>query len=124
MNAVAWVLTGLLSLAFSAAGAGKLTQKYEHLATTDRMRWVEDFTPTQIGLIGALELAGVAGLILPWALNIARWLTPTAAGCLAATMIGAALVHRRRRERPQLVVNGVLFVIAVSLAALRLWQLA
>ena len=41
--------------------------------------------------IGVCETLGALGLILPWALNVRRELTPIAAACLVIIMIGAVI---------------------------------
>jgi uncharacterized membrane protein YphA (DoxX/SURF4 family) len=62
-----------------------------------------------IKLIGALELLAAIGLILPAVLDIAPVLVPLAATGLAVTMVGAAIVHIRRKEYPMLVGNAVFY---------------
>ncbi|MEV4552494.1 DoxX family protein [Nonomuraea wenchangensis] len=78
--------------------------------------WVEDFTLTQIRLIGAVELLGALGLILPAVTGIASFLTPLAATGLAITMLGAAATHARRKEPTAVVVNMVLLAPAALIA--------
>ncbi|GII05532.1 DoxX family protein [Planobispora takensis] len=78
--------------------------------------WVEDFTPARIRLIGAAELLGALGLILPAATGIASILTPLAAAGLALTMLGAAATHARRREPAAIAVNLTLLALAAVVA--------
>jgi uncharacterized membrane protein YphA (DoxX/SURF4 family) len=114
MNVVLWVLTGVLAVAFLAAGATKLIQPKEKLATS--MGWVEDFSPGTVKLIGALEVLAAIGLILPAALDIVPVLVPLAAVGLIALMIGAALTHARRKEFPMIAINLTLLVLAALVA--------
>lgn len=114
MNVVLWILQILLALAFAASGALKLTRPREQLA--ERMGWVDDFSAGTVRLIGALEVLAALGLILPRATGIAPVLTPLAALGLVALMIGAAVVHARRREYPMIAANAVLLVLAVIVA--------
>ena len=118
MNIALWIIAGLLALAFLAAGAMKLAQPKEKLAATG-MAWVEDFSPGMVKTIGALEVLGALGLILPAALGIIPVLVPIAAVGLAALMIGAAITHARRKERQMLPVNLILFALAVIVAVSR-----
>ena len=118
MNIALWIIAGLLALAFLAAGAMKLTQPKEKLAATG-MAWVDDFTPSMVKTIGALEVLGALGLILPAALGIIPVLVPTVAIGLAALMVGAAITHARRKERQMLPVNLVLFALAAVVAVAR-----
>ena len=67
-------------------------------------------------IIGALEVAGAIGLILPWLLDIAPILTPIAALGLVLTMLGAAIVHLRRGETQMIVPNIVLGLLALFVA--------
>jgi uncharacterized membrane protein YphA (DoxX/SURF4 family) len=115
MNIVLWILQSLLALAFLFTGSSKLAQPKEALAQRG-MAYVEDFTTTQVKLIGAAEVLAAIGLILPWATGIASVLTPIAAIGLAVIMVGAILTHRRRKESQPIPVNALLFVLAVVVA--------
>ena len=117
MNVVLWIIAGLLAVLFIAAGGMKATMPKEKLA--ERMAWVEDFSPAAIKTIGVLEVLGGLGLVLPAILDIAPILVPIAATGLAVTMVGAVIVHVRRKE-PQLIVpNVVLLVLALVVAIFR-----
>ncbi len=114
MDTALWILQVLLALAFGMAGLLKMTQPSAKLA--ERMKWVNDFSTTQIRLIGGLELLGAIGLLLPALTRILPWLTPLAATGLVLTMIGAAIVHVRRGELPMIAPNVVLLVLAAIVA--------
>lgn len=124
MNLVAWILSGLLAVAFIAAGTAKLLTPPEKLRLNPKMAWTNDFTNTQVKAIGAIEVLGGIGVILPWLLDIARVLTPLAAVGLALTMIGAMITHARRGElKEALPINGLLFAVAAAVAIIRFSQL-
>ena len=114
MNIALWIAQILLALAFGMAGTLKLTQPKPKLATN--MGWVDDFSDSQVKLIGLAELLGAVGLILPWALNIMPTLTPVAAVGLMITMMGAAYTHSRRGETSNIIPNLVLFALAAFVA--------
>jgi uncharacterized membrane protein YphA (DoxX/SURF4 family) len=95
-------------------GATKLSQPKEKLAKN--MAWVEDFSQGTVRLIGALEVVGAIGLVLPALTRILLWLTPLAALGLVLLMIGAALTHLRRREYGNIAMNAVLLVLAAFVA--------
>jgi uncharacterized membrane protein YphA (DoxX/SURF4 family) len=114
MNVVIWVLQVLLALAFLAAGLTKLTQPRQKLATT--MGWVEDFSDPGVRAIGALEVLGALGLLVPALTGVATVLVPLAAVGLALLMVGAAVTHRRRGELPMIGINTVLLVLTVVVA--------
>ena len=114
MGIALWVIQGLLAVAFLGAGTMKLSQPKEKLAAN--MGWVEDFSQPAVRLIGAVEVLGAIGLVLPALTGILPWLTPLAALGLALTMVGAALTHLRRKEYGNIAVNAVLLVLAAFVA--------
>lgn len=118
MDIVLWILAGLLALAFAAAGLMKLTQPKAKLASSG-MAWTEDFSDGQVKAIGAVELLGAIGLVLPAALGIAEILTPLAAAGLALTMVGAAITHVRRGEGTSVPINVILGGLALFVAIMR-----
>jgi uncharacterized membrane protein len=77
MNIALWIVQILLALAFTAAGVMKLTQPKD--AMREKMPFVDDFGSGAIRLIGLLEVLGAVGIVLPWLLGVAPWLTPLAA---------------------------------------------
>jgi uncharacterized membrane protein YphA (DoxX/SURF4 family) len=109
-----WIVAIVMALAFAAAGTVKLTQPKEKLK--QRMSWVEDVSPNTIRLIGATEVLGALGLILPAITGIATELVPVAAVGLAVVMVLATVVHLRRGEPKVLPVNIVLFLLATFVA--------
>jgi len=117
MDIAAWIVQVLLALAFGMAGFMKATQPREKLAAN--MKWVEDFSPNIVKVIGGLEVLAAIGLILPALTKILPVLTPLAAVGLVLTMIGASLTHLRRKEYPVIVANLVLMALAVFVAYVR-----
>ena len=55
MDVTLWVVAGLLAAAFLSAGALKLSQPRQALATSGQ-GWVEDFSAGQVKVIGTLEV--------------------------------------------------------------------
>ncbi|HZA09073.1 DoxX family protein [Mycobacterium sp.] len=115
MNLALWIIAIVLAVGFAASGLMKLFVPKDKLVTAGQ-GWAADFSPTNIRLIGAIEILGALGLILPAALNIAPILVPLAAVGLALVMLGAAVTHARRKEIPNIAVNVVLLVLAIVLA--------
>ncbi|GEB94678.1 DoxX family protein [Microbacterium lacticum] len=93
-----WIVNIVLALLMLGAGFAKATSSKEKLAENPRMAWTEGFSPVAIRLIGIAEVLGALGLILPLATGIAPILTPIAAVGLAILMLGATVVHLRRKE--------------------------
>jgi len=114
MNIALWIVQALLALAFGMAGAMKSTQPKEKLAA--QMGWVNDFSASNVKLIGVLELLAAIGLIAPLLTGILPWLTPLAALGLVLTMVGAMVTHARRKENSALGINLVLLLLAAFVA--------
>ena len=114
MNVVLWIISGLLAAAFLAAGLTKLTQPAEKLETT--MPWTKGVSAGSVKTLGALEILAAIGLILPGVVKTAPVLVPLAATGLVIVMIGAAVVHARRKENPMILTNLVLLILAAVVA--------
>jgi uncharacterized membrane protein YphA (DoxX/SURF4 family) len=110
MGTALWVVQVLVAAAFLVSGATKLSQPKEKLVKN--MAWVEDFSQQTVRLIGAVEVLGAIGIVVPALTGILPWLTPLAALGLVLTMIGAALTHLRRTEYGSIAMNAVLLVLA------------
>ena len=115
MNIALWVVAGLLAVAFFAAGLMKALRPKDQLAASG-LAWVEDFSAPMVKLIGVLEVLAAIGLILPALLDIAPIFVPLAAVGLVLMMIGAMVVHARRKEYPMLAPNLVLLLLAAFVA--------
>jgi uncharacterized membrane protein len=114
VNVALWIVQILLALAYVAAGVMKVSQSKEKLAPT--MTWVNHYSATSVKLIGAAELLGGLGLILPWLFGIAKWLTPVAAVGLVIVQIGAIVHHVRHKDTKSLPLNAVLLLLALFVA--------
>ncbi|MGT2532763.1 DoxX family protein [Streptomyces nojiriensis] len=115
MNTALWVIASVLALTFLAAGLMKISRPREKLAASG-MAWTADFSPGAVKKVGAVEVLGAVGLIVPAALGIAPALAAWAALGLAATMLGAAVLHLRRKEATALPVALLLLVLAAVVA--------
>lgn len=96
MNTLLWILAFALAAVFLGSGAVKLLSPREQ--QIERTPYVEDFPQNMIRGIGALEILGAMGLLIPALTGIATVLVPMAAAGLAITMVFAALVHVRRGD--------------------------
>lgn len=123
MNIAVWIASGVLAALYLTAGFTKLAKPKQDLLTEPRMSWVGDFSAGQVKAIGAAEVAGALGLVLPWLAGVAPVLTPVAAAGLALLQVGAAIVHGRRGEGGTVPVNLVLCVLAAFVAVVRFGQL-
>lgn len=96
-NTWLWILAGFVALIFLGTGLLKLTTPRERLVEAG-IGWTEDFSDQTVKSLGIAEVLGAIGLVLPGLLGILPVLVPVAATCLAVLMLGAVVVHVRRRE--------------------------
>jgi uncharacterized membrane protein YphA (DoxX/SURF4 family) len=115
MNLALWIVAIALAATFAGSGLMKLLVPKDKLVNSGQ-GWAQDYTPTNIRLIGFVELLGAAGLILPAVTHIAPILVPLAAIGLVLVMVGAAMVHARRKEAVNIGVNAILLALAVFVA--------
>jgi hypothetical protein len=82
--------------------------------------WTPDLPRRLVRLIGALEVLGAIGLILPRLTGIAPGLSVAAAIRLALLPLGGLVLHLRRGESSQAVPN----IVISALAAITAWLAA
>jgi uncharacterized membrane protein YphA (DoxX/SURF4 family) len=117
MNTALWIVAGLLTAIYLLSGFGKLFTPREKMAgMMDAARWVLDFSPGALKAIGAVEVLGAVGLVLPALLGIAPVLVPLAALGLALLMTGAVIMRIRRREFTYALLDATYLVLAAFVA--------
>lgn len=114
MNVAYWIVAGLLALFYVYGGGVKLVQSKEQLQPM--MAWVDTTPMPAVRAIGAVEVLGAIGLILPPATGIAPGLALAAAVGFVVLQILATRVHLRRGDR-QIALNLVL----IAVAAVTVW---
>jgi uncharacterized membrane protein YphA (DoxX/SURF4 family) len=119
MNILLWIVQGALCAMFLYVGFLKLIKPREALEQS-LGSWVNSVTAGQLKVIGLLEVAGAAGLILPMYLDIYPILTPIAAIGLGITMIGAIMTHLNRNENKNMVTNIIILGFCLFVAIGRL----
>lgn len=112
MNTLLWLAQLVLAAVFGGAALMKLFVPKARLETWPTMGYVTEHTAAQMKLIGTAEMAGAAGMVLPWWLGIFPVLTPLAASGLVVLMGGAIATHLRRHEP---------FILVTILAALAIF---
>jgi VIT1/CCC1 family predicted Fe2+/Mn2+ transporter len=115
VNTYLWIAAGFAAACALGAALLKLTTPRERIIEKGLL-WAEDFTDTQVKLIGVAELLGAIGLIVPPLINTAEILTPVAASCLALLWAGAVATHVRRKELKEIVPGAALVALAVFVA--------
>ncbi len=114
LHVTLWVVQVLLAAFFVMTGLTKLTQPIDALATS--MAWVTAMPELLIRFIGAAELTGALGLLLPSLTRIQPRLTALAALGLALVMLLAAGFHASRGEYGMLPMNLVIGLVALFVA--------
>ncbi len=109
-----WVLQTLLAAMFLMSGLMKVSQPIEKLS--QMLPWASQMPELIVRFIGAAEVLGALGLILPSMLRIQPKLTPIAALGLAVVMLFAVFFHLSRGETPAIGMNFVLIAIAAFIA--------
>jgi len=109
-----WIVQLLLAAVFLLVG-------YTHAAAPiavaiQRAPWVADLPVALVRFIGAAEIAGALGLLLPAATRVRPMLTPVAAVGLTTMMALAIPFHLMRGEASAVVLNLGLGSLAVLVA--------
>ena len=91
-----WAAQALLAAFFGFVGFSKLTLPIPELASM--MKWPGDVSPALVRFVGAAELAGAIGIVLPALTRVLPLLTPAAAVGLAVIQALAIVFHAVRGE--------------------------
>jgi uncharacterized membrane protein YphA (DoxX/SURF4 family) len=97
LSVALWIVQGLLAAAFLMAGGMKLLISAAELAKQS-----PEISLALVRFIGAAEVAGALGMILPSATRIMPKLTPVAAIGLLIVMVLATALHISRGEMSHL----------------------
>lgn len=109
-----WVAQVLLAAMFLMSGGMKLSQPISALGA--QMPWVTSVPAALVRFIGAAEIAGALGLLLPSLTRIQPRLTAVAALGLVAVMLLASAFHLSRGEGAMVPMNLVLAALAAFVA--------
>ncbi|MEV4472341.1 DoxX family protein [Nonomuraea sp. NPDC049504] len=122
-NGVLWALQAVFGFFFAGSGFGKVLMWDAALyaAAPDAVAWYAAVPQPLIVFIGAAEVLGGIGLLLPAMTRVAPALTPLAAAGLTLTMILAAGFHIVRGELALVPANLLLGAPTAVVAAGR-WR--
>jgi uncharacterized membrane protein YphA (DoxX/SURF4 family) len=115
MNALLWTLQASLAAVFTASGVAKISQPKERLIASGQTG-VAPFPLPVIRVTAFCELLGAIGILVPWLVGIAAFLTPLAAGGFAVVMVGAIGSHAYLREPRNVALTIAIFIAAVTVA--------
>ncbi|MHA7135314.1 DoxX family protein [Oerskovia turbata] len=104
----------LLAAMFLSTGLMKATLPVARFATS--LPWSEDYPVPVVRLLGATQILAALGLTLPLVTTAPDLLAAAAATGLALTMALAIVVHARRGEHRDIVLNAALLALAALVA--------
>jgi hypothetical protein len=110
-----WAAAAVLAALYVMAGVMKATRPIPMLA--QMIKWPGDVPAPFVRLIGAVDLLGGLGLILPLLTGVLVWLSPLAALCLVLLQLLAIGFHLSRGETQVLPMNVVLLLLAAFVAS-------
>ena len=110
LNVLLWVLQVLLAMLFMFAGVMKFVMPVEEM--TRQIALPGSF----LHFIGACEILGAIGLVLPGILRIRTGLTPLAAAALVVIMIGATAVNLKTGQRGAALTTVIVGLLLVLVA--------
>lgn len=123
MNILCWTLQIVAATVFLYSGSLKSWMSKERMIATGQTG-VAPYPLPVLRIVAFAELAGAAGLLVPWLLGVDRWLTPLAAALLIPIIIGALAAHASLREFKQVfIVNTPLLAVLAGVVAIRLGDL-
>lgn len=114
MTIAVWIVSGILALAYLAAGGMKSFLPVEKLHKN--FPWSESIGVPATRVVGVLEALGAIGLIVPVLTGVVPILSAFAAVGLVLVQLGAIVTHVRRGEFSVLPVNVVLLLLAAFVA--------
>ncbi|WP_340377955.1 DoxX family protein [Streptomyces sp. SS7] len=112
MNIAYGIAAGLLALFYFYAGTLKVIRSRDQLRPM--MAWVDRVPLPALRALGAVEILGAAGLILPPLTGVARWPAPAAAIGFVLLQTGAIAVHLTGEDRRITLNVGLLAAAAVT----------
>lgn len=115
MNSILWVGQLFLAATFFYSGVCKALLSEQQLISRGQTG-VVGLKAIFIHLLGVAEILGAVGIVLPWLLHTAPWLTPISALCFALVMAFAAPVHYRLREFRNVTFNLVVLLVSLFVA--------
>ena len=114
MNIALWIIQGLLAAMYGMAGMMKTFQTSK---AKEQLPWAKNRSDGFVRFVGASELFGALGLILPLLTGILAWLTPLAAiGLTLIQLLAIFTEHLPKKEYNVLPIN--LLLLALSLFVL------
>ncbi|WP_326778262.1 DoxX family protein [Streptomyces sp. NBC_01445] len=113
MNIAYWIVAGLLALFYFYAGTLKVLRSRDQLRPM--MAWVDRIPLPALRALGAVEILGATGLILPKLTGIAPSLATATAIGFVLLQTGAIAVHLTGEDRRIALNAGLTVTAAVTI---------
>ncbi|MEU1045256.1 DoxX family protein [Streptomyces sp. NPDC005897] len=120
MNVAYWIVAGFLAAFSLYGGALKVVRSREGLRPM--MAWVDSVPMSAVRAVGAVEVLGAAGLVLPPLTGVAPWLALAAAVGFVVLQLGAIRVHLRLGDRRVALNLTLLGTAAVTVGLATTWR--
>jgi putative oxidoreductase len=120
MNIALWVAQILLAAMFGMAG---IMKTFQTAKAKEQLPWAKDRSDGFVRFVGASELLGALGLVLPLLTGILPWMTVlAAAGLLLIQLLAIFTEHLPKKEYNVIPINLVLIAISMFIVVGR-WTL-
>jgi hypothetical protein len=121
LNAVLWVVQIALAAFFAYAGYIKLAKPIAEIAKI--FPWPAEVPAWSVRLLGAVDIAGAIGLLVPQLAGVLPWLTLLAALGLVALQVAAIIFHAIRGETRETVAMNLALVVGSAFVLWGRWYL-
>jgi hypothetical protein len=117
MNTIIWIIQGVLAAIFLLAAIKKIITQKQKLI--DEKQIDPDGSALPIRLLGFVEILGVIGIILPKLIGILPILTSLAAIGFSIVMVGAFVIHYKKKNYKILPFWVLIFILSLIVAYFR-----
>lgn len=112
-------MQGFLAVTFLIAGSAKLFQSPAKVAQLVPASFPLPF----LRVLGALEILGAVGIVLPLMLNVLPAVTLVAAACMGLVLLRAGVVHWQNKQFSKLPMLVVLLALSITVTVGRYFLL-